>query len=95
MKESTKRSIYESTFRDYFAMFAEMEPERRDAWFFVAEEGSLLSFPVGPDQTPKEASAEHAVRLMAIADALAAQPPDKGDNAMVDDLRHLSRLHSS
>ena len=56
---------------------------------------SLLSFPVSPGQTLQEASTEHSIWLMAIADALAAQPPDKGDKAMVDDLRRLARLHES
>jgi hypothetical protein len=91
----SEQAIYESTLADYLAMFAEMEPKQRAAWFFVAEESSLLSFPVSPDQTPQEASAEHSVRLLAIADALAAQPPDKGDKAMVDDLRQLAQLHQT
>lgn len=76
------------------AMFAEMAPKQRAIWFFVAEESSLLSFPVGPGQTLQEAEAIHAVRLTAMADALAAQPLEKGDQAMVDDLRRLSQLHS-
>jgi hypothetical protein len=93
MTKSAKQSIYESTFQDYLAMFAEMAPKHRAAWFFVVEESLLLSFPVGLGQTLQEASTEHSIRLTAIADALAAQPPDRGDMATVDDLRRLAQLH--
>jgi hypothetical protein len=94
LTEAEEQSVYEATLRDYSAMFAEMEPKHRAAWFFVAEESSLLSFPVAPGQTLQEAQAIHALRLSAMADALAAQPADRGGNAMVDDLRRLSQLHS-
>lgn len=75
-------------------MFAEMEPKHRAAWFFVAEESSLLSFPIWPGQSLEDAKAVHAVRLTAMADALAAQSHEKGDKAMVDDLRRLAQSHS-
>ncbi|MGJ7538574.1 MULTISPECIES: hypothetical protein [unclassified Variovorax] len=94
MTKSEKQSIYESTLRDYLAMFAEMEPKHRAVWFFVAEESSLLSFPIGPGQTLQEARAVHAVRLTAMADALAAQQPWEGGKALIEDLLELSRLHS-
>lgn len=95
MTEFEKQAIYETAFQNFHAMFAEMEPEHRSIWFFVAEEGSLLSFTVGQGQTQQEASAEHAVRLAAMADALAAQPFHESDRAIIEDLRRLSLLHAS
>ena len=94
LKEAEVQSIYESTLRDYLAMFSEMDPKQRATWFFVMEESLLLSVPIGPGQSLQEASAVHAARLTAIADALAAKPNAKGDEAMVNELHRLSQFHS-
>ena len=87
------RRYYDEQFAAYRALFGSMDGPARSAWFFVADEGEILSFMVAPSESTEVASARHGVKLAAMADALEACGGPGASPDRVADLRRLAGQH--
>jgi hypothetical protein len=88
-----RRRYYDEQFAAYRALFGSMDGSARSVWFFVADEGEILSFMVAPGESTTSASVRHGVKLAAMADALEACGGPGAVPGQVADLRRLAGQH--
>jgi hypothetical protein len=74
-------------FRD---LFAEMDELSRTLWFAVNEENELMSFIVGPGETPDLAMPRYIVKLLAVAAALESLPCAATEQRNIAEPRHMA-----
>jgi len=88
-----EHEAYGAHLRAYKAMFSGMTDMARSIWFFAADESEILSFEVGPGEAVEAAAKRHAVKLCAMADALASVQLGVPQDSIIKDLRRLASQH--
>lgn len=78
----------------YRDLFADMDKLNRTLWFAVNEENELMSFIVGPHETPDQDILRFQLKLRAIAAALESLPCAAAEQRNIAELRHIA-IHTS
>jgi hypothetical protein len=93
MSVNEQKQHYDLALSTYRSLFGSMDESARAIWFFISDESEVLSFTVGRDETPDQASVRHGIKLAAMANALAEQLSADQPSSMVDDLLRLAAEH--
>lgn len=86
MDSDERQRLFDSLVDFYLDTFRPMSDEQRTLWFLTMNESVLQGFCVGEGQPIAEAEQKHAVKLLAIAHALAGLPCCNAERAAIDQL---------
>lgn len=89
MTQDEKDHLFAQLLSEYQDLFSDMDELNRTLWFAVNEENELMSFIVGPGETPDQAIERYKVRLLAIAAALESLPCAADEQRNIAELRHM------
>lgn len=90
MTQEEKDHLFSQLLAEYRGLFADMDELNRTLWFAVNEENELMSFIVGPGETPDQAMPRYQVKLLAIAAALESLPCAATEQCNIAELRHMA-----
>lgn len=90
MTPEEKDHLFSRLLAEYRDLFADMDELNRTLWFAVNEENELMSFIVGPGETPDQAMPRFNVKLLAIAAALESLPCAATEQRNIAELRHMA-----
>ena len=90
MTQEEKNHLFTRLLAEYRELFAGMDELNRTLWFAVNEENELMSFIVGPGETPDQAMPRFQVRLLAIAAALESLPCAATEKRNIAELRLMA-----
>lgn len=94
MTQEEKDHLFAQLLPEYRDLFSDMDELNRTLWFAVNEENELMSFIVGPDETPAQAIPRYKVKLLAIAAALESLPCAVAEQRNIAEIRHMA-THTS
>src|SRR3990167_10223257 len=94
MTQEEQDHLFAQLLHGYRDLFADMDELNRTLWFAVNEENELMSFIVGPGETPDQAMPRYQVKLRAIAAALESLPCAAAEQRNIAELRHMA-IHTS
>lgn len=87
MTQEEKDHLFTRLLTEYRELFADMDELNRTLWFAANEENELMSFIVGPGETPDQAMPLYQVKLLAIAAALESLPCASTEQRNIVELR--------
>ena len=90
MTQEEKDHLFTRLLHEYRELFADMDELNRTLWFAANEENELMSFIVGPGETPDQAMPRYQVKLLAIAAALESLPCATTEQRNIAELRHMA-----
>lgn len=90
MTQQEKDHLFTRLLTEYRELFADMDELNRTLWLATNEENELMSFIVGPGETPDQAMPRYQVKLLAIAAALESLPCAATEQRNIAELRHMA-----